>query len=101
MSASIASDKGGLIQFEGELDFNSAVSLRSELEQAVRTQSGDVTLDFAGVSHTNSVGLSLILVAARALDGRNGNLRLQNVPAGLQSIARVCELEDWLGTLTI
>lgn len=101
MSASIASDKDGLIRLEGELDFTSAVALRAELEQAVKAQSGDVTLDFAGVSHTNSVGLSLILVAARALGEGNGNLRLQNLPAGLQSIARVCELEDWLGTLTV
>lgn len=101
MSASIASDKSGLIRFEGELDFTSGVSLRAELEQAVKAQTGDVTLDFAGVTHTNSVGLSLILVAARAQADGSGRLRLQNVPAGLQSIARVCELEDWLATLAV
>ncbi|WP_373186450.1 lipid asymmetry maintenance protein MlaB [Halopseudomonas sp.] len=101
MSASIASDNDGLIRLEGELDFTSAVSLRGELEQAVKTQSGNVTLDFAGVSQTNSVGLSLILVAARALADDGGSLRLQNLPEGLRSIAKVCELEDWLATLTV
>lgn len=101
MSASIASDKDGLIRLEGELDFTTGVSLRAEIEQAVRAQSGDVTLDFAGVTHTNSVGLSLILVAARSQAEGAGRLRLQNVPTGLQSIARVCELEDWLATLTV
>lgn len=101
MSASIATDNNGLIRFEGELDFTTAVRLRGELEQAVKAQSGDVTLDFAGVSQTNSVGLSLILVAARSMGERESSLRLQNVPKGLQSIAKVCELEDWLGTLTV
>ncbi|WP_339843670.1 STAS domain-containing protein [uncultured Halopseudomonas sp.] len=101
MSASIASDSSGLIRIEGELDFTSAVSLRTDIVDAIKTQSGDVTLDFGKVTLTNSVGLSLILVAARALEGRAGSLRLQNVPAGLQSIARVCELEDWLATLTV
>lgn len=101
MSATIVSDNNGLIRLEGELDFITAVSLRPEIEAAVKAQTSDITLDFAGVTLTNSVGLSLILVAARALEGREGSLRLQNVPAGLQSIARVCELEDWLGTLTV
>lgn len=100
MSATIATDQGGLIRLEGELDFTSGVDLRAKLEQAVRAHTGDVTLDFAAVTHTNSVGLSLILVAARAQAGA-GSLRLRNVPAGLQSIARVCELEDWLATLAV
>ncbi len=101
MSASITSDNSGLILLEGELDFTSAVSLRTDIEEVIKAQSGDVTLDFAKVTLTNSVGLSLILVAARALEGQAGSLRLKNVPAGLQSIARVCELEDWLATLTV
>lgn len=101
MSASIVSDNNGLIRLEGVLDFTTAVSLRSDLEEAVKAQSSDITLDFAGVTLTNSVSLSLILVAARALEGREGSLRLQSVPDGLRSIARVCELEDWLGTLTV
>lgn len=101
MSASITSVQDGLIRLEGALDFISAVNLRGELEQSVRAQTGDVVLDFSGVSQTNSVGLSLILVAARALAERNATLRLQHLPEGLQSIARVCELEDWLDSLTV
>jgi len=101
LSASIASDTGGLIRLEGELDFTSGVGLRTDLERAIKAQTGDVTLDFAGVTHTNSVGLSLILVAARAQPEGTGSVRLQNLPAGLQSIAKVCELDDWLATLAV
>lgn len=96
MSAQLKSGEAGHILLEGKVDFASAMGLRQELEKAVAQVQGTVTLDLAGVTHANSVGLSLILFVARIVTARDDQLRVVHLPDGLLSIARVCELEDWL-----
>lgn len=100
MSARVVSDDGNRIKIEGELDFVTAVSVRGELERAVGQAGQDVLLDLSGVTRANSVGLSLILVAARKQTEKGGNLRLTEVPQALSSIATVCQLDEWLISVT-
>lgn len=101
MTARVVIGEDARIRIEGELDFVTAVSLRPELESAIDRAGKDVILDLSGVSRVNSVGLSLILVAARRLNGRGGDLRLSHVPQGLRSIATVCQLDEWLDSVTV
>ncbi|WP_150302805.1 STAS domain-containing protein [Pseudomonas saliphila] len=101
MKARVVSEEGARISIEGELDFATAVSVRSELESAIDSAGQDVLLDLSGVSRANSVGLSLILVAARRLSEKGGNLRLTEVPQALRSIATVCQLDEWLASVTV
>lgn len=96
MTARVVQAADNVVRIEGELDFVSVIPLRPELERAVQAAGNQVTLDLSGVTRTNSVGLSLVLLVARILETRGGVLRLRGVPAGLQSIANVCELDDWL-----
>lgn len=98
MTAQVLIDKQ-CVRIEGALDFHTAMDVRAQLQRALQVVQGDMVLDLAGVEHANSVGLSLILLLARGLEARNSRLQIQNMPAGLQSIARVCELEDWLDGL--
>lgn len=101
MSASAQLAGPGLVRLAGDLDFASAVPLRSELERALVDAGSRVTLDFADVTRSNSVGLSLILLAARLLEQRSGSLQVTALPEGLQSIASVCELDEWLASITV
>lgn len=101
MKARVVSTDGATIGIEGELDFVTAVTLRPELEAAIDGAGKDVVLDLSGVSRANSVGLSLVLVAARRVREKGGNLRLTEVPQALRSIATVCQLDEWLASVTL
>lgn len=99
MSAQVIRGEQGMIALQGQLDFASAMLVQQQLQQSLADVAGDITLDLSGVEHANSVGLALILFVARVVSARGDQLRVIGLPAGLQSIAQVCELEDWLTTL--
>ncbi|PCC99153.1 lipid asymmetry maintenance protein MlaB [Halopseudomonas pelagia] len=99
MSAQVTRGEQGVIALAGQLNFDSAMDVRKQLQQNLADTQGDITLDLSGVEHSNSVGLALILLVARIVSERGDQLRVVSMPAGLESIARVCELDDWLTTL--
>lgn len=95
----LVADQADILRLEGELDFASAVAVRPELEKRLDAASSVMTLDLSGLTRVNSVGLSLILVAARRLEQRGGSLAIRGVPAGLQSMAAVYGLDQWLNSI--
>ena len=100
MSVSVQQD-GQRLRLQGELDFAGAPALRDALSSAIVASAGQaLILDFTAVSHSNSVGLSLLLSAARTAREHKVDLQLAGLPAGLISIAGVCGLQDWLNTLS-
>jgi len=99
VSIRLLADRPDCLRLEGELDFSSAVTVRPELERHVAAAGSSVCLDFSGVTRVNSVGLSLILVAARIVEARQGSLTVSGIPAGLRSIAVVCGLDQWLESI--
>ena len=101
MSIQLLADQPGCLRLEGELDFASAVAVRPELERQVRAAGSSATLDLSGLTRVNSVGLSLILVAARIVESQGGSLAVRGVPAGLQSMAVVCGLDQWLDSIAV
>ncbi|UAW97823.1 STAS domain-containing protein [Halopseudomonas nanhaiensis] len=101
MSIRLLADQPDRLRLEGELDFASAVTLRPELERQVSAAGPSVLLDMSGVTRVNSVGLSLILVAARIVEAQGGSLSVSGVPEGLQSMAVVCGLDQWLDSIAV
>lgn len=100
MKASVQRD-GQYLRLQGELDFVSAVELRDELAAAIAASAGQsLTLDLSAVSRSNSVGLSLLLSAARSAAEHKVSLQTTGLPAGLLSMAGVCGLNEWLDTLS-
>ncbi len=92
---------GQRLRLQGELDFVSAAALRDELEAAIAASAGQtVILDLSAVTRSNSVGLSLLLSAARSAGAHKVTLQAAGLPAGLLSMAGVCGLDDWLKTLS-
>jgi phospholipid transport system transporter-binding protein len=100
VSARIHTD-GSSLKLQGALNFVSAPALRAELERAIAEKGGrSLLLDFSEVTRSNSVGLSLLLSAARTADACKVALRVAGLPAGLLSMAGVCGLDEWLDTLS-
>lgn len=100
MSATLQRD-GQRLRLEGELDFVSAAPLRDQLADSIAASAGQsLTLDFSAVTRSNSVGLSLLLSAARSANEHQVTLQAAGLPAGLLSMANVCGLDDWLDTLS-
>ena len=94
--ATLQVDAEGVVLLSGELDFASAPALREQLLDAAGRGQGPLVLDFAQVTQANSVALSLLLRAAEQAQRAGRSLQVRSLPAGLQSMAQVCGLEDWL-----
>ena len=91
---------GERLRLEGELDFVSVIPMRAELDRFLKASAGkQVTLDLSGITRINSVGLSLLLSAARTAQASQVQLQADGLPAGLMSMATVCGLDAWLETL--
>lgn len=89
------------LRLEGELDFVSVMPLHDELKNFIAASAGkQITLDLSGLTHVNSVGMSLLLMAARIAEANQVQLQATGLPDGLMSMAAVCGLDDWLNTLS-
>lgn len=99
-AASVQEDDAGVLRLSGELDFNSVVPLHEQLVQRIASGRGAIMLDLSGLQRVNSVGLSLLLRVAEQAAEADRPLQVSGVPAGLQSIAEVCGLDDWLHQLS-
>jgi anti-anti-sigma factor len=83
-----------LVSVSGRVDHRSAAQLEQALADAVAAPAeapGGVVLDFAGVEYISSVGLRVLMVAARQLRDRSATLAiaaLQPVVAEIFAISR-------------
>ncbi|CAM5397694.1 STAS domain-containing protein [Rhodanobacter lindaniclasticus] len=79
----------------GVLDFDTAAAalaaIRAALETGAATQ-----LDLAGVTRCDSAGLACVLAAAADADRRGRHLQVTGMPAGMQALAQVCEVDSLL-----
>jgi phospholipid transport system transporter-binding protein len=85
----------GTLGVSGVLSFDTASAAWQEIRSAVAQ--GQVTqLDLAGVRRSDSAGLSCV-VAVMAESARAGRpLQVIHMPAGLQALAQVCEVDRFI-----
>lgn len=55
---------------------------------------GDLTLDLAQVTNTDSAGLALLIEWLRRARDRKRSLRFTNIPAQVQTLMRINNLQD-------
>ena len=87
----------GRFAARGALSFANAKRARSEGLHALRTSSArDLEVDCAGISHSDSAGLAVLLdwMAIMKQDGRP--LCFANLPPGLLAVARISGVEEML-----
>lgn len=88
-SASIASSEKGRLSVNGELGFVSVpVLYKKSLEFFQDTPKLDI--DLAGVTHTDSAGVALLIEWLRQSKRQNCTIQFHNIPSQLMAIARVC-----------
>lgn len=83
------SDEGALFAPAGELDAYTGPQLRDELTEAVDEGARWLVLDMAQVEYIDSVGLGIIVGAAKRTVARGGNLA---VVASRPNVLRVFEI---------
>lgn len=85
----------GVLGVRGALDFSTAAAATVAIQAALSNPSIE-TLDLAKVSRADSAGLSS-LVAILASAGKARTLKIVNMPAGLQALAKVSEVDRLIG----
>lgn len=84
------------LELVGHVDFDNVVSLLREGEVWIdQTAGSDCPVSFAGVTHSNSAGVALIMGLRRHAGHSRKTMRIVHVPENLISIIRLGGL-DWL-----
>jgi phospholipid transport system transporter-binding protein len=86
----------GTLAVSGVLSFDTA-ALALRAIQAALAQGPVAKLDLAGVRHSDSAGLSCVLAVAAEAARRGHALQVIHMPAGMQVLAQVCEVDRLLG----
>ena len=82
----------GTLGVSGVLSFDTAAAALQSIQSVLAA--GSVTrLDLADVSHSDSAGLACVLAVAAEADRRGQVLQVVQMPAGMQLLAQVCEVE--------
>jgi phospholipid transport system transporter-binding protein len=87
---------GGRFRVSGVLDASTA---REVLEQSESrfAQSKEIDVDLGGVGESDSAGLALLIEWLRAARLGGRAIRFANVPAQIDALARISEVEDLIG----
>ena len=94
--AKLESLGGGRYRVSGVLDASTA---RDVLEQSEArfAQSQEIDVDLGGVGESDSAGLAVLIEWLRAARQGGRVVRFANVPAQIDALARISEVEDLLG----
>jgi phospholipid transport system transporter-binding protein len=81
--------EGARLQLSGVLDHASVPILREQGRTLIAQGSGPLVLDCAGVEHSNSAGLALLLAWLRDAQAASRPLTIAGLPSELRQIADV------------
>jgi phospholipid transport system transporter-binding protein len=82
----------GTLGVNGVLSFDTAAAALRMI-QAALAGGALARLDLAGVRHSDSAGLACVLAVAAEAAQRGQALQIVNMPAGMQVLAQVCEVD--------
>jgi phospholipid transport system transporter-binding protein len=85
-------DTPGTLGVRGVLSFDTATMALRAIQSSL-VAGGVARLDLAGVSHSDSAGLACVLAVMAEADRRGQSLQVVRMPAGMQVLAQVCEVE--------
>lgn len=92
----LSANAPGTLAVSGVLSFDTAASALRDI-LAAWAKGPVTTLDLAGVRHSDSAGLSCVLAVVAEAARRGHALQVTHVPAGMQVLAQVCEVDRLLG----
>jgi len=83
----------GQFRVSGVLDASTAREVMEESESRF-AQSKEIDIDLGGVGESDSAGLALLIEWLRAARHDGQVIRFANVPAQIEALARISEVED-------
>lgn len=87
----------GRLELRGPLTFATAASAHERLDAKLRAAgSGAIELSLGGVDRSDSAGLAVLIEAFATSRELGGRLRLTAIPANIEAMARISELEGLL-----
>ncbi len=84
------------VRVSGDLTFATVPAVVNALRPGMRQGPGVMQVDLAGVGHSDSAGLALLVEWVRQARRHETRLSFRNVPAQMLAIARVTSLQDIL-----
>jgi phospholipid transport system transporter-binding protein len=95
--ASLESLGGGRFRISGVLDATTVSALLEQSETSFEGQA-HVDVDLAAVSESDSSGLALLIEWLRLARIAQRQIHFENIPAQIEALARISEVEDLLTT---
>ncbi len=87
----------GVLAVHGELSFDTAAAAWQAIDSTLAANSTVNRLDLADVHHSDSAGLACVLAVIAETTRRGRVLQAVHVPAGMQALAQVCEVDSLIG----
>ena len=84
---------GGRFRLSGVLDATTAGDVLEQSEQRFAAAER-LDVDLGGVAESDSAGLALLIEWVRCARKRQQEIRFQNVPAQINALAKISEVED-------
>jgi phospholipid transport system transporter-binding protein len=86
----------GRFRVSGVLDASTAAEVLEESE-ARFTEAPKIDIDLGGVGESDSAGLALLIEWLRMAKQSGKEIHFANLPAQIQALARISEVEDLIG----
>jgi phospholipid transport system transporter-binding protein len=86
---------GGRFRVSGVLDASTAGEVLRQSEERFG-ETGPLHVDLGGVGDSDSAGLALLIEWVRCARKRQRDIRFENVPAQINALAKISEVEDLL-----
>lgn len=87
----------GRFRVSGVLDATTATDVLEQSESRF-SEASNIDVDLGGVGESDSAGLALLIEWLRAARQSGKKIHFANVPAQIEALARISEVEDLLGT---
>lgn len=97
LNATLSEQKPGYLRLQGPVSFANAPVLLQQ-GQTLMAQHAAVTINFDGVTTSNSAGLALLTGWWRTAKQTNKSIHFINIPTDLAAIASVCGVDHLLAT---
>jgi phospholipid transport system transporter-binding protein len=91
----VASDVPDTVAVSGTLSFATATNALAAMRAAFAGHDRH-TLDLSGVGVCDSAGLACVLAALSEADQGGQRVKVSHVPEGMQALAQVCGVEQFL-----
>ena len=93
-TCTVTSGEEGCVSLAGALTFESVPSLYRDAENALQGGASKLLIDLSDITAADSAGLALLLEWQSAQRAASRDMEIRNAPAGLMSLARLCEADD-------